>query len=192
MHTAPDFLFIDAILLAYRLGQVRHEEQKHALIAAARASKDSIEFMTALENFGVGRRSQLHAFVSKVLAAPAYYRAQYPLILGLHREDEAAESFLQNQYVLFLVEPVLTSKQQALFHDAYWWFSNQHQSLCIDPKRGQHIGTYATEPQDNASTLSRFEDYLLRLQSHTNQHVREQYETFPTDIVIAILQRAFV
>ena len=60
---APDYLFIDAMLLAYRLGRVRYEAQKKALLAAMRAGEDSISFMQALENFGVGRRSELHAFI---------------------------------------------------------------------------------------------------------------------------------
>lgn len=188
----PDFVFIDAILLAYRHGRLCFAEQKKALLAAAHAATDAITFMTALENFGVGRQSQLHAFVGEFLAAPAYYRALYPAMLGLRRENEPAESFLNNQRVLFLVEPVLSDAQQKHFFDAYWWFSHNHQPVYHDPKKGYQIGIYATDPQDNASTLPRFESYLLRLVNHSSQRIRDRFEGFPTEIVLAILKRAFL
>lgn len=191
-QTAPDFLFIDAILLAYRLGRVRYEEQKASLLAAARAATDAITFLAALENFGVGRRTQLYRFVGEILSAPASFRAQYPGMIGLRREGEAAESFLGNLRVLFLVEPVLTGKQQELFYEAYWWFVRNHQASFFDPKKGLVIGVYATEPKNNASTLPRFEDYLFRLVNHTTQRIRTRFENFPADIVCAILHRAFV
>lgn len=189
--TAPDFVFIDTILIAYRLGRVRHEEQKAALLAAARAATDAVSFLSALENFGVGRRTELHRFAGEILASPARFRAQYPRVVGLRSEGQPAEPFLSNQYVLFLVEPVLTRKQQELFFDTYWWFVRNHEPYYFDPKRGRVIGAYATEPKDNASILTRFEDYLRRLASHSSQRVRSNFEGFPTDIVCAILQRAF-
>lgn len=193
MSTAsvPDILFIDTILFAYRLGHVRHKEQKVALLAATRAAKDAISFLTALENFGVGRQTELYRVVGEILSAPSFYRAQYPGMVGLRREGEAAASFLNNQYVLFLVEPVLDAKQRETFFGAYWWFVNNHQASYYDPRKGWIIGLYASEPQDNASTLLRFEAYLYRLANHKNKNVRDRYEGFPTDIVIAILRRAF-
>ena len=45
--TAPDYMFIDCILLAYRLGRVRYPEQAKALMAAARTATDAISFATA-------------------------------------------------------------------------------------------------------------------------------------------------
>ena len=190
--TAPDFLFIDVILLAYRLGYVRHPEQKVSLLSAARMATDAFSFLTAMEDVGIGRRSQLYGFAGKVLAAPAYYRAQYPKMLGLRREGEEAEGFLRNQLVLFLVEGVLTIKQQDVFYDAYWWFTHNHEPVFTDPKRGHCIGVYATDPQDNASTLERFEEFLLRQVNHKSKYIRERFEGFPADIVIAILRRAFL
>ena len=79
----PSFEYIDVIMLAYRLGYVRYDEQKTAMIMAAREATDALTFMTALEKYGISSRTQLHKFAGKVLAAPAYYRSQYPLILGL-------------------------------------------------------------------------------------------------------------
>ena len=187
---APDFLFIDVIMLAYRLGQVQHEEQKVSLITAARTATDAFTFLAALESLGIKRQSQLYSFVGKVLAAPAYYRSQYALALGIRREGEASESFLRNLRVLSLVEGVLTAKQQSLFYDTYWWFVHNHEQT-FDLKHGNHIGVYANEPRDNASTLMRFEDYLLRLVNHKTKAVRERFEGFPVYIVLAILKRAF-
>ena len=188
----PDYRFIDAILFAYRMGYVRQEEQKAALLAAARAATDAITFMTALENFGVDRRSQLHSVVGKVLAAPDYYRAQYPQMLGLQREGEAAQPFLNNNLVLFLVEPVLTFKQKELLFDAYWWFVRNHNSSYYDTKKGQCIGVYSSESKDNAATVQRFEKYLSSLMNHPSKKVASLYEGFPADIVMAIYKRAFV
>lgn len=192
MNPAPDYAFIDVVMLAYRMGYVRCNEQRAALLAAAQVATDALTFITALENFGVGRRSQLHRFVGEVLTAPAYYRAQYPAILGLRRADEIAEPFLNNIRVLSLVEGVLTIEQQRLFRESYWWFVNNHQPVFVDPKRGNSTGLYATEPQDNASTFARFEEYMMSLQRHKNQRVREHYEVFPVMIVLAILKRAFL
>ena len=189
---APDFLYIDAILIAYRLGQVRHEEQKVALIAAARAAKSAISYLSALENFGVGRRTQLFSFLGEYFSAPASFRARYPRVLGLRPEGQAAEPFLNNLYALSLPEAVLTSKQKELFDEAYWWFVHNHQPMFFDPKKGQTIGSYATEPKDNASTLARFEDYISRLVNHPAQRIRQRFEAFPADIVVAILKRAFL
>ena len=188
----PDLVFIDAILLSHRLGYVRFTEQKAALLASARAATDAISFMQAMDNFGVGDRSRLHSFLGEFLAAPAYYRAQYPTILGLHAKDEAPPSFLDNANVLFLVEPMLTPEQQEVLYDAYWWFSRNHQPFFFDVKKGRLIGVYSSAPQDNASTLERFEDYLFRLVNHSSQRVRQRYEGFPTEIVLAILKRAFL
>ena len=189
--TAPDFLFIDTILLAYRLGRVSQDEQKTALIASARAAKDAISFLDALENFGVGRRSQLFSVVGKLLAAPSFYRIQYPSMIGLRTEGAPAEPFLNNPRVVFLVEPVLTSKQQSLFYSVYWDFVRHHEQTLFDAKNGNRIGLYATEAQDNDSTLPRFSDYLTRRVNQEQQRFGERYERFPTDIVVAILQRAF-
>lgn len=188
----PDFLFIDGILLAYRLGQIRYEEQKMALVAAARAATDAISFLSALENFGVGRQTQLHRFLGEYLSAPASYRARYPRVLGLRAEGEEAEPFLDNVYALSLPEAVLMPKQRQLFIDTYWWFVHNHQPEFFDIKKGRCIGAYASEPRDNASALARFEDYLARLVNHRTQTVRRRFEDFPADIVVAILKRAFL
>ena len=185
-------ILIDVILLAYRLGYLKHDEELMAMLAAARAANDAMGFMAALENFGVGRRSKLFAFASKMLSAPAFHRTQYPLILGLRKEGEAAESFLGSQRVLFLVEALLTRKQRPLFAEDYWWFVHNHQAFYLDSKKGRTIGAYATAPQDNASVLARYEEHLMRLQNHSNKSVRERYETFPTDFILAILKRAFL
>lgn len=185
-------MLIDPLLLAYRQGFVRCDEEKIALLAAARAASDAIGYMTAVVNFGVRERSRLHQFLGKIVAAPAYYRAQYPMMLGLRRNDEPAESFLGSLRVLSLVEPVLTIRQQQLFYDAYWWFVNNHQPLLIDPKtKMQRIGLYADEPKDNAATLDRFQGYLTQLMNHKNINMRKRFENFPADIVMAILKRAF-
>lgn len=192
MSSAPDLLYIDALLLAYRLGQMRSGELRAAMLAAARSAKDSLGFMTALENFGVGRHSQLHTFVGNFLAAPSYYRAQYPAVIGLRREDEEPEPFLSSRRVLFLVEAVLTKEQQQLFFDAYWWFVHNHQETYHDTKKGWMIGAYASQPQDNASTLARFEDYLLRLVNHRNLRMRQRFANFPVDILLTIFRRAFL
>jgi len=192
MSTSPNFLFIDVILLAYRLGEVRHEEQKEVLLAAARSATDGMTFLSALENYGVGRQSRLYSLAGKVLAAPDYYRTQYARVLGLRSEGEQPESFLGNQRVLGLTEAVLTTKQQRTMFEAYWWFVHNHEATFVDPKRGHCIGAYATDPRDNVSTLERFESFLLRMQNHRAQRVRERYASFPVDIVIAILKRAFI
>ena len=189
---APDFMLLDAIMLAYRMGIMRHEEQKVAMLAAARIATDAITFMTALENFGVGRRSELHSFVGQVLAAPDYYRAQYPQMLGLHKEGEAAPSFLNNNNILSLVEPFLTVKQQQVFYDAYWWFVRNHNATYFDPKKGTCIGVYVDAPKDNASTLLRFEKYLYALVHHKSKRVAQLYEGFPADIVVAVYERSLL
>ncbi|MBQ7495095.1 MAG: hypothetical protein IJT75_04960 [Bacteroidaceae bacterium] len=188
----PDYLFIDAILLAYRLGHIRYDEQREALHAAARAATDALTFMTAVDNFGIGRSSQLFHFLGQMMAAPAYYRAQYPRALGLRREGEEAEPFLRNPYVLFLTEGILNSSQYQLFSDAYWWFVNNHEPVVYDVKKGQSIGIYATDPRDNASTVARFEEYLHNLVNHKSQRVRQRFEGFPIETVLAILRRAFL
>ncbi len=187
----PSFLFIDVILLAYRLGQIRYEEQKTALLKAAREATDAMSFMPLIEQYGITPRSYLYKFISKVLAAPVYYRDQYPLVLGIRRDGEEAEPFLNNLRVIHLVEGILTIKQQDSFNEAYWWFVHNHKPSFTDPKRGQFIGVYATDPQDNESTMKRFEDYLMHLVNHKNKTVRERFEDFPADIVLAILRRAY-
>ena len=189
---APDLVFIDVILLAYRLGQMRYDEQRAILIAAARTAADALSFMTAIEERGISRRSQLHSFVGEVLAAPAYFRAQYPQMLGLRREGEAAESFLTSPLPLYLSEAVLSPKQQKVFYDAYWWFVNNHQEVFVDARKGNRIGAWATDLKDNASVLPRFENYLIGLIHHSTQWVRTRFEGFPDDIVLAILRRAFL
>lgn len=190
--SVPDFLFIDGIMLAYRFGYIKHEEQKAALIAAARAAKDAVSYLNALENFGVGRRTQLHGYMAEYLSAPASFRARYPRVLGLRAEGQEAEPFLNNLYALSLPEAVLFFKQRQLFLDTYWWFVHNHEHFFVDPKKGRCIGAYASEPRDNASTLARYEDYMYSLQSHSSQRIRQRFEDFPTDIVVAILKRAFL
>ena len=187
----PSFEYIDVIMLAYRLGYVRYDEQKVAMIMAAREATDALTFMTALEKYGISSRTQLHKFAGKVLAAPAYYRSQYPLILGLRKEGQAAEPFLKNLRALQLVEGILTIKQYDLYSDAYWWFVHNHQPVFFDAKRGQCIGVYATDSQDNDSTLDRFDDYLQHLVNHKSKTIRERFEGFPADIVTVVLKRAF-
>ena len=187
-----DFLFIDAILLSYRLGNVRCDEQKQALLMAARSAIDSISFLTTVERLGIGKRSQLHTFLGQYLAAPAYYRAKYPLVLGLREEGVQPPSFLGNMQVLSLVEALLSSKQQDVFYDSYWWFVHNHQPTFQDIRKGNCIGAYATDPQDNASTLVRFDEYLHYLVNHKTQRIRERFEGFPADMVIAVLKRAFL
>ena len=191
-YTEPDFLYIDAILLAYRLGQVRYDEQKLALVAAVRAASSASSYLSALENFGVGRRTQLHRFIGEYFSAPASFRARYPRVLGLRPEGQEPEPFLRNLYALSLPEAVLTYNQNQLYIDAYWWFVHNHQPTFFDPKKGHSIGAYATEPQDNASTLARFEEYLFRLVNHPIQRIHKRFENFPADIVVAILNRAFM
>ena len=110
----------------------------------------------------------------------------------MRKDGAPAESFLENMYVPFLLEAVLSLKQQKQFYEDYWWFVHNHQPEYFDPKKGKMIGAYATAPQDNASVLARFEDYLLRLVNHSAQQVRSRYEDFPLDIVLAILKRAFL
>ncbi len=189
---APDYLFIDAILLAYRLGHVRHGESKAALLAAARAATDALTFLSALENFGVSRRSELHRFLGEFMAAPDHWRNLYPGALGIRHTGEAAEPLLSSGRVTFLVEPVLSARQQQLFYDAYWNFVRNHQPAYPERKRGLVIGSYANLPRDNASTLPRFCDYLRHLVSHPSQATRLSCEGFPVDIVCAILTRAYI
>lgn len=185
-------LFLDATILSYRLGQIRFEEQKVALLAAARAATDSITFMSAIENFGISRNSPLHDFVGRFLAAPEYYRAKYPVALGLRGDDEAPTSFLQDQRTLFLTEGILTEKQQKIFFEAYWWFIHNHEATYFDRRKGRCIGLYATDPKDNASVVSHFEDYLHRLANHKTKRIRDRYEGFPLDFILAIIKRTFL
>lgn len=187
----PDMRYIDALLLAYRLGHVRTAEQKQALIAASRAATDALSFFTALENFGVMRGTKLHSFVGEVMASPAVYRSRYARVVGMSDGSTPPERFLWSQYPLALVEAVLSEGEYKLFYRVYWWFTHNHQAQWYDPKKGQCIGRYATEPQDNASTLPRFEDFLYRLVHHTSERVRSRFDGFPADIVMGILRRAF-
>ncbi|MCR5180231.1 MAG: hypothetical protein K6C30_03320 [Bacteroidaceae bacterium] len=188
----PPFLFIDAALLSYRLGKIRFEEQKTAMLAAARAATDSITYMSALETFGVNHWSPLHDFVGHFLAAPEYYRAKYPAILGLRAPDEPPTSFLEDQRTLFLTEAILTEKQQKTFFEAYWWFVHNHEATYYDRRKGRSIGLYATEPKDNVSVVAHFEQYLQRLANHKTKYIRERYEGFPLDIVVALVRRTYL
>ena len=185
-------VFIDAILLAKRLGNLTHDEQKVALVAAARAATDALGFMRAAENFGISRNSRLHSFLGQMLAAPAYYRSQYPIVLGLRPDGTEAESFLSSQRVMFMVEGILTMKQYDAFQNAYQWFVNNHYSYFISRKSVKTIGLYSTEPKDNESTLQRFEEYMTQLINSKKVSVIKQFEAFPLDIVLAILKRAFL
>lgn len=191
-NSTPDFIFIDTILLVYRLGYVRYEEQKFALIAAARAANDAISFLSAIDNFGIGKRTELYKKAGEILSAYSYYKASYPLILGLRHADETPESFVSSQRVLFLPEALLTKKQQQLFYDTYWWFVHNHQAVYSDPKKGRCIGVWATASKDNKETIPRFENYLLRLINHQNKTIRTKFENFPADIILMILKRAFL
>ncbi len=184
--------FIDAIIMAYRAGYVRHDEQKTALIIAARAATDPLTFMTAMDTFGLARSTELHQYMGHILAAPEYYRQQNPHMLGLSTTGGQPESFLTNsQYVQFLVEPVLTQQQQQLFYNAYWWFVRNHEKQYYDQRKGMCIGKYALESRDNASAVARFEDYLSWLMNKSAKTVQKRYADFPADIVAAILKRAF-
>lgn len=190
--TAPDFLYLDPLLLACRLGHVRYEQQREALLAAARAAKDVMSYLYAVENFGVGRNSQLFTFLGQVLSAITYYRNKYPEVLGLRQQGGAPESFLDNIHVPDLVEPVLSPAQHKHFYEAYWWFSNHHHPTGFDAKKGRFIGIWSTEPKDNASVVPRFGEYLKNLINHKTQRVRSRFEGFPLDIVMALLQRSFL
>ena len=187
-----DFLFIDTVLLAYRLGNVCYEEQRAALVESSKEATDAFTFLHALECRGVGPHSKLYAMVGRILSAPTSYRTQHPQMLGLRREGVVAPPFLKDQQVLFLVEPMLSPKQRKLFYDTYWWFVHNHQPVYIDVKKGRCIGLFATDPKDNASVLARFEEHLNYLVHHRTQYVRRQFEDFPVAIVLAILRRAFL
>ena len=126
------------------------------------------------------------------MAAADHWRSLYPGALGIRRQGEVAEPLLRSGRAAFLVEPVLNARQQQLFYDAYWWFVRNYQDAFYDPKRGHCIGAYATYPKDNAPVLANFNDYLSRLINHSSQRIRERYEGFPADIVIAILERAYL
>ena len=183
--------YVDAIIIAYRLGRVRHDVQKQALLAAARAATDAMTFMTAMENFGIARTSQLHGTIGEIMAAPDHFRARYPTVVGIPGATSPPCSFLNSQHPLALVEPILTTPQYKLFYDTYWWFAHNHQPYYYDPRKGQRIGAYATEPKDNHSTVIRFEDYLYRLVNHSSLRIRSRFEGFPADVVMALLRRAF-
>ena len=192
MSNSTNLLFIDPLLLAFRQGLVRQDIQKSALLASARAASDAMTYMTALNNFGVSRGSRLFNFLGEFMASPAYYRNKYPKALGIRMEGEEPETFLISQQTFFLIDPVLTDRQQTLFAENYWWFVNNHKFTYTDKLKGQCVGVYQNEPKDNVSTLSRFEGYLQRLVNNSSQRVRERYEDFPTDIVIALLRRTFL
>ncbi len=188
----PNLLYIDVLMLAYRLGHVNYEEQKAAMLSASRVATDAISFLTELERLGVSRQSRLFGLAGQILSSPAYYRSKYALILGLRVEGTSAASFLGDQRVLSLVEGILTKKQQDLFFETYWWFVHNHRPVFYDQKHGHCIGIYATDPQDNISTLARFEDYMQHLVNHKSKRIRERFADFPTDIVFAILKRAYL
>lgn len=189
---APRLLFIDAILLAFRLGKVFHEEQKAALIAAARAATDAISFLNALTNFGIPPYTEPHALLGKILSAPNSYRAKYPRVVCSRPQGETPESFLTSQFALYLAEPFLTAKQQKTFYDAYWWFVNNHKPFYLDKKKGRCIGLYATEPKDNESVVPRFEEYLYHLVHNKSVAVSKRFETFPADILMAMYREKFL
>ena len=191
-NQAPDFLFIDTIILAYRLGHVRFDEQKQSLLQAARIATDTISFMRAVETFGVGPRTKLHQAVGQILSSHTYYCMKYARMLGIRSEGTEADAFLNNSYALFLVEPILSYRQQQEFNKAYWWFVHNHRPVFVDVKKGRCIGVYATEPQDNAATLPRFEAFMHTLAHHKNQQVCQRFKDFPLDIVLAVEQRAFL
>jgi hypothetical protein len=184
--------FLDAAVLAYRLGYIHREEERQALLAAARAASDNLEYLTAVSNFGVKRNNRLFEFLGKFLAAPAYYRAQYPQLFTSPEQSAPPPAFLNNSQVLPLLEPVLTDAQQQEFYDTYWWFVKNYQPTYVDMKKGTCIGLYATEPTDNASTLACFEELLQRLVHHKTQRIRDRFEGFPLDIVLLLLKRAFL
>ena len=190
--TPPDFRFVDTMVIAYRKGLMRQDEQREAFIAAARAATDGLSFLSALANFGVNRHSELYALVEKIQAAPAYYQSTQKHLLGLRLEGVTPRPFLQDEKVLFLVEPVLNSTQFKLFEKTFWQFSDQHRPVVMKPN-GQHsIGLYVNEPRDNASVLPRFAAYLDHLMHHASQREQEQFEGFPADIVMALLWRAYM
>ena len=189
---APDFVYIDAILLAYRQGHLRHNEQREALISAARTSTDALAYITMVESLGVVRGTSLHQFLGHYLASPSYYRSLYPKILGIRHDGEAPETFLHSQQALFLAEPLLTPSQNHTFYDAFWWFVHNHEPRFVDLRRGPHIGVYATDPQDNASVVARFDDYLHRLREHSKQYVRQRYESMPVDLLMPLIRRTFL
>lgn len=191
-NAIPPFHLIDAIMLAYRLGYVRFDEQKQALLRAAKASTDTLSFMSEMEQFNLCKNNRLHQEMGRLLASISYYRKTNERSLGLRKEGMAPEPFLNNMYVMFLAEPVLTKKQQDTLYKVYWWFVHNHKPVFFHKQKGSCIGIYATEPQDNESTIRRFEDYIHRLEHHSTQRVRQPFEGFPTDIVLAILRRAFL
>ncbi|MCR4993899.1 MAG: hypothetical protein K6A32_00725 [Bacteroidales bacterium] len=192
MQNSPDLLFIDTIMLSYRLGWLRYEAQRQAMLKVAREATDPITYMSALERYGIGRKSTLHHFVGQILAAPAHYRSMYASALGIRAKDKEVPPFLANPLVLFLMEPLLGDKLQKTFFEGYWWFVNNHQPTFHDVRRGHFIGIYATDAKDNASTLERFEEYLIRMMNHSNQRIRARYENFPIDMAMPILRRAFL
>ena len=170
--TPPDFRFVDTMVIAYRKGLMRQDEQREAFIAAARAATDGLSFLSALANFGVNRHSVLYALVEKIQAAPAYYQSTQKHLLGLRLEGVTPRPFLPDEKVLL--------------------FSDQHRPVVMKPN-GQHsIGLYVNEPRDNASVLPRFAAYLDHLMHHASQREQEQFEGFPADIVMALLWRAYM
>ena len=189
---APDFLYLDAITLAYHLGLSRNDSHKTALIAAARAASDAITFMNALMNFGIHHGSRLHHQISTFISAPTFYRERYHGIIGLPPHGDHEPSFFDSQKVLYYCEPFLTSEQRQTLYDDYWWFIHNHEAQYYDKKKGTVIGAYATEPRDNASMVTRFEEYLHHRVFHKTQRISKHYEHFPADIIVAVLRRTFV
>ena len=191
-HSA-DIMFVDAVMLAIRLGKMRYAEQREALLAAARAATSPLTFMSAIENFGIAHHTPLHQFLGQVMAAPEYFRDRYARVLGIPAADEQPQPFLNNIRAISLVEPLLSPKQCSQFREMYWWFTNNHNQRFFNARKGEiQIGAYATAPHDNASTLARFESYLRRLADSTNVAVRKRYEGFPFDIIISLENRTFL
>lgn len=191
-NAIPSFHVIDAIIMAYRLGYVRFDEQKQALLQAACASTDTISFMNVLETYGISKNNKLYHEMGRLLSSITYYRKMNERALGLRHTGSSPTPFLNNTYVIFLTEPVLTKKQQDTFYKAYWYFVHNHKPVFLHKQKGPCIGIYATEPQDNESTINRFVDYIYRLEHHSTQKIRQPFQDFPTEIVLAILRRAFL
>ncbi len=185
----PDpFQFIDVILLSGRLGHIRNDEQRTALVAAVAEACDAPSFLHAIELRGISASTRLHRFAGEVLSALTHYRATYPRLLGL---GSGAEPVLDNLRVPALVEPLLTRPQVDTFTRTYWWFAGNHHAVFISPRKGRCIGAYATDSKDNASVIARLDAYLSFLAANRDARVRARFDGFPQAMVVAVLQRAF-
>ena len=185
------FPYIDIMLIGYRLGHLPVPEQRQAALAAVREANDEFSYLKALNSFGLWHTSKFCVFASHALADIDYYRLKYKGMIGLHADGDEVETFLGNNKVLFLVEPLLTNKQKDSFYDVYWWFVRNHKPVVANGKKGLKIGAYSTEPKDNASTLEQFHELLLNKANARSKAVRERYGQLPIDYIMAILKRAF-